>query len=153
MMPDNRAARQTFWTKAVMINARSAAVWHRLTTIECMQHWMLPDSDLAIITDWTVGHPLVVRGTMNGHPFENWGTVLRVEPERSLQYSHLSSTSRLPDRPESYSIVAFTLEPLEDQTLLAVKLTQFPTESIYKHLAFYWNSALEVFKRYVDNGG
>ena len=139
------------FNKTVNINSSTSQVWHILTTPELMKKWMMPDMEINITTDWRVGSPLVIRGNMNGKNFENNGTVLQFEPEKTLQYSHLSSISRLPDRPENYSIVGFTLNPTENQTALTLTLSNFPTESIYKHLAFYWNVTLEVLKRLIEN--
>jgi uncharacterized protein YndB with AHSA1/START domain len=121
-----------------------------LTTPELMKKWMMPDVDITISTDWNVGSPMMIRGTMNGKNFENRGTVLQFEPEKTLRYSHLSSISRLPDRPESYSVVEFRLQPVENQTNLTLTLSSFPTESIYQHLVFYWNVTLEVLKRLIE---
>lgn len=139
--------------KTVTINASTTQVWHVLTTPDLMKKWMLTDVEIEIITDWNVGSPMLIRGNMNGKDFENTGVVLQFEPERILQYSHLSSLSRLPDVPESYSIIEFKLTPVENQTTLALTVSNFPTESIYKHLTFYWNVTLEVLKRLVEKAG
>jgi uncharacterized protein YndB with AHSA1/START domain len=140
------------FSKTVQIDASTARVWQALTTPELMQKWMISeDLEISIHTDWKVGSPMRIRGNMNGKDFENNGTVLQFQPHEVLQYSHLSSTSRLPDRPESYSIIDFNLQPVEGQTILTVTVRNFPTESIYKHPAFYWNVTLEVLKRRVEN--
>lgn len=139
--------------KTVTINASTTQVWHVLTTPDLMKKWMLTDVEIEIITNWKVGSPMLIRGNMNGKDFENTGQVLQFEPERILQYSHLSSLSRLPDVPESYSIIEFKLTPVENQTTLALTVSNFPTESIYKHLTFYWNVTLEVLKRLVEKVG
>ena len=140
------------FNKAVTINASTSQVWHILTTPGLMRKWMMPDDvEINISTDWEVGSPMVIRGNMNGRNFENNGTVLKFEPEKTLEYSHLSSMSRLPDQPESYSIIEFGLQPMEDLTVLTLTISNFPTESIYKHLAFYWNVTLEVLKRMIEN--
>lgn len=139
--------------KSVTIHASTAQVWHALTMPDLMKKWMLTDVEIEIITDWKVGSPMLLRGNMNGKDFENTGVVLQFEPERILRYSHLSSLSRLPDVPESYSIIEFKLTPTENQTTLALTLSNFPTESIYKHLTFYWNVTLEVLKRMVEKVG
>ena len=136
--------------KTVHINAPTSHVWQMLTTPELMKKWMMSDIDMEIITDWKVGSPFEIHGTMNGKSFENKGTVLQFEPDRALQYSHLSSLSRLPDEPENYAIVAFRLNPMGDQTALTLTLSNFATESIYKHLAFYWNVTLEVLKQMIE---
>jgi uncharacterized protein YndB with AHSA1/START domain len=142
------------FTKTVHIHAPAAQVWHVLTTPSLMKKWMISaDLEISIHTDWQVGGPMRIRGAMGGKDFENHGTVLKFEPEQELQYTHLSSTSRLPDRPESYSILDFHLQPADGQTDLALTIRNFPTESIYKHLAFYWNVTLEVLKRMIENQG
>ena len=139
--------------KTVQINATTSKVWQMLTTPELMKKWMMSDIDIEIITDWKVRSPIEIRRTMNGKDFENKGTVLQFEPERALQYSHLSSLSRLPDRPENYAVVAFRLNPPGDQTTLTLTLSNFATESIYKHVAFYWNVTLEVLKQMIETSG
>ena len=142
------------FNKTVNINAPTSRVWHMLTTPELMKKWMISDDiEISISTDWKIGSPMVIRGNMNGKNFENNGTVLQFEPEKTLEYSHLSSTSRLPDQPESYSIIEFRMQPMEDLTILTLTVSNFLTESIYKHLAFYWNVTVEVLKRMVESMG
>jgi uncharacterized protein YndB with AHSA1/START domain len=138
------------FSKVIDIHAPAAEVWHALTTPGLMNQWMMPDAKLEIVTVWKVGAPIFVRGHMNGKDFENKGTVLQVEPERELQYTHLSSISRLPDRPENYAVIDFRLVPVGEQTTLELRLSNFPNESILKHLTFYWNVTLEILKRMVE---
>jgi uncharacterized protein YndB with AHSA1/START domain len=143
------ADRKTY-NKVLNINAWVSEVWQFLTIPELMNQWMMPDAELAIITEWKVGGPIFMRGHMNGKDFENRGTVLQFEPEKALQYTHLSSISRFPDRPENHAIIDFRLKPAGDQTTLELTLSNFPNESILKHLVFYWNVTLEVLKRTVE---
>lgn len=152
MNRDVSSADQKIFNKVVNINAPTSRVWYALTTRELMKKWMMTDIELHIITDWKVGSPMITRGVMNGKHFENKGTVLQFEREKTLQYSHLSSISRLPDRPESYSVFEFKLQPIGDQTMLDLTVSNFPTESIYRHLAFYWNVTLEVLKKMIEDG-
>lgn len=139
------------FNKTIQINAPIAAVWHALTTPEVIKKWM-SETEIDILTDWKVGSPILIRGRLHETKikFENWGIVLQFEPEKILRYSHLSSLSRLPDRPESYSIFEFRLTPVENQTTLTIAVSNFPTETIYKHLAFYWNVTLEILKRRIE---
>lgn len=139
-------------TRSVRIDAPPADVWNALTNPELMKRWM-SEADIEIVTDRRVGAPFIVRGDLHGTPFENAGTVLRFEPERVLRYNHLSSLSNLPDVVENYSILEFELRPVDDRTTLTLRLWNFPTESIRKHLAFYWNVALEVLKRTIEKQG
>ncbi len=137
------------FTKTVLVNATPSKVWDALTRPEQMKQWM-SETELDIVTDWRVGGPITISGPWYKTGFENSGRVLQFEPEKSLQYSHLSSLSRLPDAVENYSLTGFTLVPEDDQTLVTVTLSNFPTETIYKHLAFYWNVAIELLKRFAE---
>ena len=135
--------------KTVQINAPLSKVWEALTIPELMKKWM-SETDVDISTDWKVGNPIVMRGRLHGIKFENTGTVLQFVPGRILRYSHLSSLSRLPDKPENYSILEFRVAPADNQTAVTLTLDNFPTETIYKHLAFYWNVTLEILKRLIE---
>ena len=136
--------------KAVNIDASTSKIWDMLTNPELMKKWMMTDSEINIITDWKVGNPMLIRGNLHGINFENKGKVLRFELEKILGYSHLSSLSRLPDNPKSYSVLEFKLVPMENQTTLILTISNFPTEAIYKHLASYWNVTLEILKRMME---
>ena len=139
---------QTF-SKTIDINAPTSTVWDALTSPAIMKKWMA-ETDIDILTDWQVGAPFTIRGSLHGIKFENLGTVVQFDPEKRLCYTHLSSISRLPDAPESYCMFAFELVPREDQTTLTLTVSNFPTETIYKHLAFYWNVTLGILKQQIE---
>jgi uncharacterized protein YndB with AHSA1/START domain len=138
--------------KTIRIDAPTSKVWEALTNPEAMKKWM-SETEINIITDWKVGNPIVMNGNLHRINFENKGTVLQFEREKILKYSHLSSLSRLPDEPRNYSIIEFSLTPIENGTDLTVTLSNFPTEAIDKHLVFYWNVTLEILKRMIEGQG
>ena len=148
-MNTNNSTEVKIVTKTVNINAPTSKVWEALIDPQLMKKWMF-ETEIKIITNWQVGSPIVIRGELSGKQFENTGKVLQFEPEKLLIYSHRNSISRLPDKPASNSILEFRLTPIENQTSLTLTISNFPTESIYKHLAFYWNVALEVLKRQIE---
>jgi uncharacterized protein YndB with AHSA1/START domain len=137
--------------ETVIIQAPPRAVWEYLTDPECMHEW-LGDSAMSIEveTTWQVGSPIVIRGVHHKR-FENIGTVLSFTPPKELSYTHLSSLSRLPKTPDSYTTLAFTLEPAQNHTTLTVVASHFPTMAIYRHLEFYWAGTLSVIKRGVES--
>jgi len=139
----------TIADKTVFINAPPSKVWEALTDTERMQKWM-SETEIDILTDWKVGNPIVIQGHLHRIKFQTKGTVLQFEPGQTLSYSHLSSLSRLPDEPQNYSIFEFRLTPLGEQTNLTLTLRNFPTESILKHLVFYWNVTLEILKKSIE---
>lgn len=135
--------------KMIVINAAPSKVWDALTNPELMEQWM-SETEIDIITDWQVGNSITIEGAWYKTRFENKGIVLQFEPEHILQYSHLSSLSRLQDKTENYSVISFKLTPTENQTTLALTLSNFPTEIICKHLIFYWNVTLEILKKQAE---
>lgn len=136
-------------TKTITINASPATVWVALTEPAIMQKWMSED-EIEIKTNWQIGQPMIIWGHLHRGKFENKGQVLQFQPEQLLQYTHLSSLSRLPDEPSSYTVIAFRLLPVAAQTALTLTAWNFPTETIYKHWAFYWPVALSVLKRLIE---
>ena len=138
--------------KHILIDAPSDVVWSYLTKADLMASWMGDEGmALEVITDWVVGHPVLMRGFHHG-PFENKGVVLQCEPGKLLQYNHLSSVSRLPDVAANYTMMTFRLSPDKQQTRLSVSAENFPTESIYKHLNFYWAGTLFILKQMIEQG-
>ena len=133
----------------ITIHALPAKVWEAITQPALIRQWM-SETPIEIITNWKVGEPITIQGDWYHSRFENKGVVLQFEPERILEYSHLSSLSRLPDQVENYSVIRFALTPLEDGTELTITLSNFPTEVIYKHLAFYWNVTLVLLKKFIE---
>jgi uncharacterized protein YndB with AHSA1/START domain len=136
--------------KKVIINAPRSTVWDGLTNPASMQQWMgTPKMRLQIISSWKVAEPILITGLLHG-AFENKGTIVRFEPEHRLCYTHLSSSSRLPDEPQNYAVLCFELADVATQTAVSLTVDHFPTETIFKHLNFYWRTAMEVFKKFVE---
>lgn len=139
--------------ETIEIDAAPAAVWQALTDASAIPRWMCePGVDLEVVTDWTVGRPIVLRGHHHAR-FEDRGVVLQFDPPRRLVYTHLSSLSRLPDRPDSYSTLEFDLTPVAGRTALTLEIHGFPLETIYKHLQFYWRGTLPILRDFVERRG
>ncbi|TWF40708.1 activator of Hsp90 ATPase-like protein [Chitinophaga polysaccharea] len=131
----------------VTVAATPANVWGVLTDTANMKNWMgEPDMQLEITTTWEVNTPFIIRGFHHVR-FENKGIIVAYETQKRLSYSHFSSVSRLPDLPENYSVLDFRLTPAADQTILQLRIDNFPTETIFKHLQFYWRTTLVKIKQ------
>ncbi|SHN36521.1 SRPBCC domain-containing protein [Chitinophaga sp. CF418] len=136
--------------KKILINAPAARVWASLTDTTAMKAWMgAPEMELEITTSWEVGAPILIRG-FHHVKFENKGIVLEYSPDNVVSYNFLSSISRLPDEKDSYSILRFQLAPEVAHTALSLTISNFPTETIYHHLNFYWNGTLAMLKKYIE---
>ena len=150
-MNDHQLATHQTISQSIRLNASLNTVWEALTQPELMKSWM-SDSEIEIVTTWEVGSPIIINADEVSYKtaFTNTGVVVQFVKDRVLEYSHLSSLSRLPDLPENYTLIKFTLQPEEDHILLELDLGNFPTESHYKHIDFYWAVTLEVLKRFVE---
>ncbi|WP_426670156.1 SRPBCC family protein [Mucilaginibacter sp. McL0603] len=150
-MIDHQLATHQTIRKSIRMDASLNEVWEALTQPGLMKSWM-SDSEIEIVTTWEVGSPMIIHVQEVSYKtaFTNTGIVLQFVKERILEYSHLSSISRLPDEAENYTIIRFTLQREGDHTLLELSLSNFPTESHYKHIDFYWTITLDVLKRFVE---
>ena len=134
----------------VLIRAGVADTWEILTRIDAMRAWMGGDDfSVEIETSWVPGSSFTVSGFHHA-PFENTGEVLEFVPPERLAYTHRSSLSRLPDHPDSYTTLRFSLQSAGGWTSLVLWASGFPTESVFRHLHFYWNGTLDVLKRHVE---
>ncbi|NML21683.1 SRPBCC domain-containing protein [Pseudoflavitalea sp. G-6-1-2] len=138
-------------SEQVIIDAMPAKVWRTLTVPESMIRWMGdPEMAISIQTSWELNTPIEISGHHHGK-FVNYGTILAFEPDKQLSYSHLSSSSRLPHLPENFCILHFTLHQQDGKTLLSLHIGNFQNDIIFKHLRFYWRTALVKIKRQVES--
>lgn len=133
------------FTCSVIIKAPAAKMWQVLTETEYIKQWM-SEEEIEISASWQTGSEVIIKGTNHWVYFENNGTVLESVPNSILRYTHLSSLSNLPALPKHFTEQEFRLQQTGMQTELKLKLSNFPTESIYKHLAFYWPPTLNIIK-------
>src|SRR5262245_35755066 len=91
---------------ATTIAAPAAKVWKALVDPDAIQQYMFCTNGT---TELREGSPIVWKGEWQGKSYEDKGVLLKVRPERMLQYSHFSPLSGLPDKPESYHTVTIEL--------------------------------------------
>jgi uncharacterized protein YndB with AHSA1/START domain len=136
--------------KSVRINAGISKVWETLTNPGLMRLW-ISEPDIQIISEWKKGSYFIMKGNLHGVNFENRGSIIQLEPQKIFEYNYLSNISQLPDIPENHTHVCFSLFPENDQTSLQLSLKNFPTESIYRHVDFYWNATLLEIKKIAES--
>lgn len=128
---------------SVLIHAPAGKVWEALTTPELIKQWFYGvDTE----TDWKVGSPLIHRGSWQGKPYEDKGTILQFEPPRVLAHTHWSTMSGLPDREENYQTVTWTLEDRDGATQLTVTEDKFPSEDAKQLSEANWTHVLNAVK-------
>lgn len=129
--------------QSVTIDAPAAEVWRALTTPERIRQWFF---GVDTQTDWVEGSPIVHRGEYRGTPYEDKGTIVRIEPERLLVHTHWSSVSGLPDLPEHYQEVTWALAERDGRTELTVSETNLPSEAAKETSEQGWQAALGALR-------
>lgn len=144
------AAGKGFVAKAsVDIRASVAKVWQALTKPEIIKRYMFGAD---VVSDWRVGSPIIWRGVWQGRPFEDRGTILRLEEGRLLEYSHFSPLSGRPDAPENYHRVTIRLDGDGSRTSVALSQDGNGTEAAREHSERNWEVMLKGLKLLLENG-
>ena len=104
-------------TSKVAIAAAPERVWEALTQPELVKKWQY-NSD--VITDWRPGSPIRYRSEFEGTVYEQWGTVLQVEPFERLSYTLFAPRPGLEDEPRNRFTMTYLLETAGDSTVLSI---------------------------------
>jgi len=133
---------------AVTIDAPVDKVWDGLVSPTIIKKYM---AGAKVVSDWKEGSPIVWKGEWKGKPFEDKGTILEIEPERHLKYSHYSPLSGEPDRPESYHTVTIDLSKQESGVYVALTQDHNPSDEAVSHSEKNWKMMLEGLKKAVES--
>ena len=129
------------------INEPVNRVWDALVNPEAIKRYMFGTT---VTSDWKEGSPIVWKGEWKGKPYEDKGVILKLQPERVLQYSHFSPLSGQPDKPENYHTVTIELSGDKTQTLVSLSQDNNPTEEARKHSEENWKTMLASLKKLLE---
>jgi uncharacterized protein YndB with AHSA1/START domain len=131
----------------VTIDAARQDVWNALVTPSIIKEYMFGTE---VLSDWEQGGQIAWKGEWEGKPYEDKGSILKIETDRLLQYSHYSPLSGAPDTPEHYHTVTYELSDMDNGT--SVRLTQDNNENEVsaEHSAKMWQSMLDGLKSVVE---
>jgi uncharacterized protein YndB with AHSA1/START domain len=133
---------------SLKINAPTDRVWKALTTPDLIKKWFF---GVDTKTDWAEGSPIVHRGEYQGKPYEDKGTILKVDPGRRIVHTHWSPSSGLPDIPENYEEVTWELSEREGRTELVVSEVNLPSEKAKSISEQSWSAALTNLKELLED--
>ena len=131
----------------VSVEAAPKLVWQALTTPSMIKKYFF-GSD--IVTDWKVGSPMLYRGESQGNTFEDKGTVLEVELERSLVVTHWSPLSGTEDSPENYHTVRYELRRDGSTTSVTIRQDNNASEEEVRDSEKNWAAVLEGLKNLLE---
>ena len=132
---------------SITINASSTKIWNALVSPEAIKQYMFGTN---VVSDWRVGSPIVWKGEWQGKPYEDKGQILQFEPEQTIQYSHFSSLSGLPDDPKNYHTVTIELTIDGNQTHVSLTQDNNANEEEQVHSENNWKMMLTSLKQFVE---
>ncbi len=109
---------------SIFINAPAAIVWNTLTDSAMTKMYMF---DCEAISDWKAGSSLIWKGASDGKVYVK-GAILKIEPEKFLQYTTFNPNGEYEDVPSNYLAVIYDLSQERDGTLLTVSQGDFAGE-------------------------
>jgi len=129
------------------INAPGEKVWEALVNPAAIKQYMFGTD---VVSDWHEGSRIVWKGEWQGKPYEDKGVILQLRPGRTLQYSHFSPMSGMPDKPENYHIVTVELSAGGNQTHITLTQGNNASEEERAHSQQNWEMMLAALKKFVE---
>lgn len=129
--------------QTVMIKADIHKVWEALTTHSIIKQYLFGTE---VTSDWKKGSSIVYRGEWQGKPYEDKGVIVEIVQDRFLDTTYWSGMSGLPDTPENYKRVVYTLAMDAQGTKLTVSQDNNATEAEKNHSTENWKIVLNLMK-------
>ena len=134
--------------KTVTIHATQREVWNALTNPAQVKQYL---HGTEMSTDWKEGSPISWKGEWKGQSYEDKGTVLAVEPERLLRYTHWSPMGGSEDKPDNYHTVTYELAGEDGKTTLTLTQDNNPSQEEADKMANdNWGPVLNGLKESVE---
>jgi uncharacterized protein YndB with AHSA1/START domain len=130
------------------INASRNQVWNALVNPVAIEQYMFGTH---VVSDWQEGSPIVLKGEWQGKSYEDKGVILQLKPGRTIQYSHFSPLSGVPDKPENYHTVTIELSTEGNQTRVSLAQDNNATEEARAHSEKNWETMLAALKEYLEH--
>jgi uncharacterized protein YndB with AHSA1/START domain len=133
---------------SIDINAPRARVWDALVNPELIKQYLFGTT---VVSDWKVGGPIVWKGEWQGKAYEDKGVLLRLEPERLIEYSHFSPLAGQPDTPDNYHTVTVEVSEMEGQTRVSLSQDNNASEEERQHSEAMWGMMLANLKKVLES--
>ncbi len=136
-------------TKSISINAPVEKIWEALTNPQIIKTYLFGSE---VTTDWKEGSHITFKGNWHGTPYTDKGRVLKVEPNKLLQYTYWSSQLGLPDQPENYTITTYELKKDGAKILLTASQDNLAPQpqQVHDYAPTYWENILKTLKQMLE---
>jgi uncharacterized protein YndB with AHSA1/START domain len=140
--------KQNITAKATLtIHAPATRVWDALTKPELIKKYFFGTN---VVTDWKVGSPIHYRGEWQGRSYEDKGKIVEVEREKRLVSTHWSPLAGVPDSPENYHTVTYTLSEHDGKTDVTIMQDNNASEEEKLHSEENWKMVLSGMKKLLE---
>ena len=137
-------------TATVTVDAPPDRVWEALTDPRLIAQYMFGSR---VESDWTVGSPITYSGEYEGKPYQDRGEILEIRTGQLLRTTHFSPLSGVPDVPENYHTIEYSLTPKGSTTVLTLSQDNNSSEAESQHSAANWQQMLDALKRVAEELG
>jgi uncharacterized protein YndB with AHSA1/START domain len=134
-------------TASIDIHATGEKVWKALVDPKAIKQYMFGTN---VISEWREGSPIVWRGEWQGKSYEDKGVILQLLPGRTIQYSHFSPLSGMPDKPENYHTVTIELSGTGNESNVRLTQDNNETKEDRDHSAEIWGMMLSALKKFLE---
>jgi uncharacterized protein YndB with AHSA1/START domain len=133
---------------SISVDATPAQVWKALTTPRLIKKYLM-GTDAS--SDWKEGSPITYSGEYEGKKYHDKGIIKKIEPEKILQSTYLSSMSGKEDKPENYNLVTYKITKRDDKTVITLTQDNNATEKEKEHSTENWKMVLKKLKEVVES--
>lgn len=132
---------------SITINVPVATVWDALINPSIVKLYMFGTQ---VISEWKEGTPIIWKGIWQGKPYEDRGMILKIVPEKTLQYTHFSPLSGAADIAENYHTVTYELSDTGEHTQVLLSQDKNETEEELTHSQKMWDTVLAGLKMLLE---
>ncbi|HVV54833.1 MAG TPA: SRPBCC family protein [Mucilaginibacter sp.] len=134
---------------SIIISAPASKVWEALTNPAIVKQYFFGTN---VKTDWKKGSPITWEGEWEGKTYRDTGTVLDIDPGRSVKYNYWSSMSGTENIPENYLDITYDLAESDGKTILTITQERIKSEESKSHSEQNWQWVFGKMKEMVESG-
>ena len=133
---------------SVSVDATPTQVWKVLTTPKLIKKYLMGTD---VTSDWKEGSTITYNGEYEGKKYHDKGVIKKIEPEKILQSTYLSSMGGKEDKPENYNLVTYKITKRDAKTVITLTQDNNATEKEKEHSTENWKAVLKKLKEVVES--